>query len=113
MHFTPEFFDRFPRAETPFDTIDTALFTEGRGTLVFQTFKSVTAIPEHEHDAQWGVVLEGRLDLVIEGTSLSVGPGESYHIAPHRRHSAIAAAGTQLIDIFADAHRFRPRGNDV
>lgn len=109
MHFTPEFFARFARADTPFPQIDTALFATDRGTLVFQTFPEETAIPEHEHDAQWGVVLSGRLDLVVEGAPLSVGPGESYHIEPRRRHSAVARAGTELIDIFADAARFQAK----
>lgn len=106
MHFTKDFFDRFQRAQTPFERVDTALFSEERGTLVFQTFDEETLVPEHEHDAQWGVVLAGQLDLTVEGEQCTIGPGESYHIEPHRRHSAIAAAGTQLIDIFADPHRF-------
>ena len=84
------------------------LLTGGPRQVVFFDFPEALEVPAHSHGAQWGVVLAGRLELTVDGVTRSYGPGESYSIPAGAVHAARIAAGSRLIDIFAEPDRYRP-----
>ncbi|WP_327678378.1 cupin domain-containing protein [Kitasatospora sp. NBC_00458] len=58
-----------------------------------------TPVPEEAHGgAEALVVLDGRLELTVEGADLSVGPGELYLVPAGARHTVREGSrGTLLI----------------
>ncbi len=66
-------------------------------------------IPEHRHGAQWGVVLVGEMEMVIEGEARTYRAGDSYYVPPGALHIARIRAGYKGVDVFADADRYRVR----
>jgi quercetin dioxygenase-like cupin family protein len=60
-------------------------------------------VPEHHHDnEQLGVVLMGRVTMVIDGEAKELGIGEAYSIRSNVPHSArTGPEGATVLDIFA------------
>ena len=65
-------------------------------------------MPEHEHRDQWGVVLEGEVNMTIGGTKRNYRQGETYFVPAGVPHIARVRAGTRGIDVFAERDRYRP-----
>ncbi len=59
-------------------------------------------LPEHHHPhEQGGVVLEGELNLTIDGVDRRCGPGDGFIIPGDVPHSAVAGPnGAQTLDVF-------------
>ena len=107
--FYPDFISDFPEADIPFEGVQ-AWLSQGPGhQIVFFDLPAGVAVPPHSHGAQWGVVLEGALELTISGETRVYRPGESYFIPAGAVHGATVLEGTRVIDVFADADRYRPK----
>lgn len=65
-------------------------------------------IPEHAHGAQWGVVLEGSMEMTIAGETRTYGRGDTYLVPAGVPHIAVIHAGYKGIDVFADPDRYLP-----
>jgi quercetin dioxygenase-like cupin family protein len=76
---------------------------------VFFELPPGTTVPEHAHGAQWGVVLEGELELTVAGHARSLRRGDRYEIPAGAPHSAVCPKGALVLDLFADPARYRPR----
>ena len=70
-------------------------------------FEKDAFLPEHSHEAQWGVILGGRIDLTIEGKTHTFRKGDSYFIPAGVPHSARIYAGYADITFFAAPDRYR------
>ena len=58
--------------------------------------------PEHQHPHEQIVsVLEGELELVVEGVSNRLTPGLVYVIPPNARHSGRGITACRVLDAFA------------
>ena len=84
------------------------LSSEGR-QVVFFDIDPIGAIPEHSHEEQWGIVVEGEMDLTVGGRTVRYRQGDSYHIPAGVPHGATFLTHFRAIDVFADPHRYRPR----
>jgi len=51
-------------------------------------------------------VLDGQLELTIDGNSRTYLPGESYSISSGVLHAVKVTAGTKTIDIFEESDRY-------
>lgn len=80
--------------------MDMAVLSSHKGQVGFAQVAEETWAPEHAHDGQWGVVLEGEVDFVIGGETKVFGKGDHYHIPAGVPHSAKLAAGTAFIDVW-------------
>jgi quercetin dioxygenase-like cupin family protein len=60
-------------------------------------------IPPHAHPhEQAGLVLDGQLELIIDGASRTLSPGEAYIVPGNVTHSARAVGGScRVIDVFS------------
>lgn len=60
-------------------------------------------LPEHHHvNEQLGVVVSGSIEMTIGGESRTLGPGETWTIAPDVPHSGrVGAQGAIVIDVFS------------
>lgn len=107
----PEMITRLPEADLPFpaSALKTSVLQSGHGQLVFFQIHEDVEIPPHSHKGQWGIVLEGRIDMVIGGEECSFGPGETYYIPAGVVHSASVPAGCKAIDFFEEPDRYKIR----
>jgi len=71
-----------------------------RGLLIFMATDREIHVPEHHHDAQWGVVLEGKMELVIEGERHVYQRGDTHYIPAGVEHAAILYAGWRGLYLF-------------
>ncbi len=63
----PETIRDLPEADIPLDGLKAYLSQADSHQILFMQFDEDVEIPEHSHESQWGVVLEGRIDLTIDG----------------------------------------------
>lgn len=61
-------------------------------------------MPEHSHEAQWGIVVAGKVDLTIDGVERIYSKGDSVFIPKGVKHSAKIHAG------YADVSFFNEKG---
>jgi quercetin dioxygenase-like cupin family protein len=69
--------------------------------VLFATYPAGTRIEPHTHPSDnWGVVVKGRIVLAVNGTELTLGPGEWYHVPPRTPHSARCEIDTEQIEFW-------------
>ena len=62
------------------------------------------AFPEHQHPHEQIVnVLEGELELVVEGVTYRLTPGAVFVIPPNVKHSGRGVTACRVLDAFAPA----------
>jgi quercetin dioxygenase-like cupin family protein len=66
-------------------------------------------LPEHAHESQWGIVLEGRIDLIIGGVKKSYLKGDRYFIPKGVKHSGKIYAGYADITFFDQVDRYKEK----
>jgi mannose-6-phosphate isomerase-like protein (cupin superfamily) len=73
----------------------------GDGTyVIFMAAEQDVLVPAHHHGAQWGVVLEGEMELTIRGETRNYGRGDVHYIPAGVEHTAILRAGWKAIYMF-------------
>jgi len=84
------------------------LQAEGR-QVVFFDFQPKAVIPPHSHRSQWGIMVEGEMDLTIGGRTRTYRKGDNYFIPAGVEHSASFRTRVKAIDFFDDPERYRPK----
>lgn len=107
-----DFIRSLPMVDKPVVPLLGWLLQANDAVAMFYELPEGADLPEHEHGAQWGVVLRGSVDFTIGGETRTYGPGDTYSIPAGVRHSAFMHPGTAGIDVFADADRYAARKTD-
>jgi quercetin dioxygenase-like cupin family protein len=81
---------------------------QGRQVAFFE-IEPIGAIPEHAHEEQWGVVVEGEMDFTVGGVTRRLRAGDSYHVPAGAPHSANFLTRFRAIDVFATERRYRAK----
>ena len=102
----PEPIRNLPKADIPLDGIKAYLSQSDNHQILFMTFEEDTDLPEHSHAAQVGFVLEGRIDLVIDGQNKSFKKGDRYYIPAGVKHSGKILKGYADITFFDESDRY-------
>ena len=102
----PKPIQRFPEADIPLDGVTAYLSQAETHQTLYMQFKKTVELPEHEHADQIGFILEGKIDLTINGERRTYTKGDRYHIPAGIKHSAIIYAGYADITIFMQADRY-------
>lgn len=105
--YFPEIISNLPKAKIPLAGIDSFLFQGKDQQILFMEFSEDVAIPEHSHEAQWGVVLEGEIELHLEGKQLVLKKGDTYFIPASAKHSAMIKAGYKDLTLFNQQDRYK------
>lgn len=106
-NFFPPIISQHAKAKIPIDGIDSHLIHAGEQQFIFMEFKEDTEVGEHSHEAQWGVVLEGEMDLKINGELKKLKRGDSYYIPKYIIHSAKIKAGYKDLTLFNEKDRYQ------
>lgn len=109
----PEPIRKLPQADIPLDGIRAFLSQSATHQILFMEFEKDVALPEHSHGAQIGIVLEGRIDLIIEGALKTFTKGDRYHIPAGVVHSGKIYAGYADITFFDEPDRYSQKQKDA
>lgn len=105
----PDFITALPEPDSPLAGLRARMLQTDQAMAMFFELPDGLDLPEHSHGAQWGVVLEGRIDFTIGGETRTYAHGDTYYVPPGVPHSAVIHPGFVGIDVFADADRYRPK----
>jgi quercetin dioxygenase-like cupin family protein len=105
----PDMIRGLPEIDIPIAGVRGWLLQGGATQIVFFDIEPVGAIPPHSHKAQWGVVLEGEMELTIDGETATRRKGDWYFIPAGVVHSATITKRIQVIDIFDEPARYQTK----
>ena len=102
----PDLIKNLPEANIPFEGVKGWISQSDDHQVVFMELEAIGKVAEHKHGAQWGMVVEGEMDLTIGGKTKTYKKGDSYFIPDGVLHSAVFKKKTWVIDYFADKNRY-------
>lgn len=102
----PEPIRNLPKAAIPLDGVTAYLSQSDTHQILFMEFEKDADLPEHSHAAQVGIVLEGKIELVINGERRCYTKGDRYYIPAGVKHSGKIYAGYADITLFDEPHRY-------
>lgn len=109
MNEFPEFISNLPEVDVPFDNVSGTLLQGETLQAVFLEFEKDTEVPEHSHNAQWELVLDGEVDLRMRGETVTHRAGSQFYIPAGVEHGATARAGYRAIVFFDQADRYHAK----
>ncbi|RUT73627.1 cupin domain-containing protein [Ancylomarina longa] len=102
----PDIIKDLPEANIPFDGVRGWVAQGENHQIVFFEIEAIGKVPRHSHAAQWGVVIDGNMDLTIGGDTKNYRKGDHYFISEGVLHSAIFHTRTIVMDYFAEKDRY-------
>src|SRR5436190_8225279 len=79
--------------------------TVAHGKTMYQMVATLTAgsrMPAHTHPQEQIVhILEGKMRLIVEGTSHELSPGDSFYLASNVPHGVETILETRVLDTFS------------
>jgi len=106
----PEVITSLPEAEIPFKGAKAWILQSETKQLVFFDFEANLKLPEHSHNyAQWGMVVDGKMEMTIAGNARVFSKGDEYLVPAEALHSAKFIEKTRLVDLFSEKSRYKPK----
>jgi mannose-6-phosphate isomerase-like protein (cupin superfamily) len=106
----PEVITRLPEANVQSEGAKAWIMQADMSQLVFFEFETNANVPEHSHDyPQWGIVIDGKMELTINGKPRICERSDEYLIPAGARHSARFLSRTRVIDLFSEKNRYKPK----
>ncbi|WP_432664962.1 cupin domain-containing protein [Wukongibacter baidiensis] len=105
----PEAILNLPEADIPLKGLSTYLSQGPNHQILFMEFDEDVDLPEHSHEAQYGIVLEGKIDLIINGVKNLYFKGDRYYIPEGVKHSGKIYAGYADITFFNERDRYKAK----
>ncbi len=105
----PKEIQDLPEADIPFQGVRGWISQSDNHQIVFFDVEPIGEVAEHSHGPQWGIVIEGEMELTIGGITKTYKKGDHYYIPGGVLHSASFACRSQLLDFFADKERYKPK----
>jgi quercetin dioxygenase-like cupin family protein len=103
----PEPITKLPLADVPLKGVTAYLSQSEDHQTLYMQFDETVKLPEHQHADQIGFVLEGKIEMTIDGIKYCFVKGDRYHIPAGVKHSAIIYAGYVDITVFMEPHRYK------
>ena len=105
----PEMILGLPEADIPFKGVRGWISQGPDHQIVFMDIEPIGEVAEHSHGEQWGVVLEGEMDLKIGGVVHNYRKGDSYYIGKNVLHGAVFKKRTFVMDMFRQVDRYKAK----
>ncbi len=105
----PDPIKNLPRADIPMEGLSAYLSQAKNHQIIFMEFEDGIELPKHAHAAQVGIVLEGKIDLIIAGVKRTYQKGDRYYIPAGVIHSARIYAGYADITFFDEPDRYQAK----
>lgn len=107
--FFPDPIMKLPKADIPLNGLTAYLSQSETHQILFMQSEEDIELPEHSHESQWGVVLDGRIDLTVDGVMKTYLKGDRYFISSGVRHSAKIYIGYADITFFNERDRYKAK----
>ena len=98
-----------PEVDIPFRGVKGYLCQGETDQVIFMEFSKDVDIPEHSHESQWEVVVNGRVDLVVGGIKKTYLKGDTFFIPQGMKHSGRVYAGYASIAFFNEKQRYKKK----
>lgn len=105
----PDRIKELPLADIPFDGCTAYLMQGENEQILFMKFIKDVELPEHSHAAQWGIVLAGEIEMIIEGNKKIFTSGDKYYIGKDVIHKGRIFAGYADITFFGQKDRYKKK----
>ena len=105
----PEFFKNLPEIEVPVPGVKGWLIQGKERQVVFFKLPEGLEVPAHSHGAQWGMVIDGEMQLTAGDETRVLKKGDSYVIPAGIVHSAVFLTTVYAVDVFADPDRYKTK----
>ena len=105
----PEPILNLPEADVQVKGVRANLAQGENHQIIFMEFEKDVYIPEHLHEEQWEIVLEGKVDFSMEGHTYRYKKGDRFFIPKGKKHSAKVYAGYASIAYFNQKERYKKR----
>ena len=102
----PEPIRKLPEADIPLAGVTAYLSQSDTHQILFMQFEEDVDLPEHAHAAQIGIVLEGKIELIIGGEKHCFTKGDRYYISEGVKHSGKIYAGYADVTFFDQPDRY-------
>jgi quercetin dioxygenase-like cupin family protein len=102
----PEPITSLPEADIPIEGLRAYISQSETHQILFMEFEKAAVVPEHSHEGQLGIVLEGKIDLTIDGEERTYTKGDRYFIPEGVPHSGRIHAGYADVTFFNQANRY-------
>ena len=106
----PKAITDLPEADIPIKGVKAYLSQSDTHQVLFMAFEQDVDLPEHQHASQFGVVLEGKIELTIGGEKSTYTKGDRYYIPEGTPHSGKIYAGYADISFFNEPNRYSKKG---
>ncbi|MFW9896118.1 MAG: cupin domain-containing protein [Candidatus Thorarchaeota archaeon] len=107
LEIFPEPILGLPEADIPLNGVRAHLAQGESFQILFMKFDKDVKLEEHSHESQWGVVLEGKIDLIIAGKEYHFTKGDRYFIPKGIKHSGTIYKGYTDITYFNQKDRYK------
>lgn len=107
VNFFPEPILNLPKADIPIDSLEAYLSQGVNHQILFMEFENNVELPEHSHEAQYGIILKGKIEITIDGLTKTYQRGDTYFIPKDINHSAKIYAGYADITFFNQRDRYK------
>lgn len=98
--------ENLPKADIPIEGLKAYLSQGSDHQIIFMQFDKDVEIPPHSHEAQWGIVLEGKIDVTFNGVTTSYKKGDRYFLEKGTVHSVKIYAGYADMTFFDQKERY-------
>lgn len=105
----PEPILNLPEANIPLEGVKAFLSQGDNYQIIFMEFKKDAKIPEHSHESQWEIILEGKVDYWEDGVKHSYLKGDRFFIPKGKKHSAKVYAGYASVVFFNQKERYKKK----
>ncbi len=110
VHDYPEVIKGLAVADLQFRGIRAWILQGERHQLVFFEMESSAEVPEHSHGyPQWGMMIDGKMQLTVDGEPRLVEKGDEYLIPAGAKHSAKFLSKSRVMDLFSEKSRYKPK----
>jgi hypothetical protein len=97
----PSFVDGWPEARMEMPGLSGRILKGERGWVIFMAADRDVLIPMHHHGAQWGMILDGEMQLTFGDETKTYRRGEAHYIPAGVDHEALLRAGWRGMYVFA------------
>ena len=106
----PNVITDLPEADVPIKGVRAWILQGEKHQLVFFEMEPSAQVPEHSHDyPQWGMVIEGKMELTIDGKTRIIEKGDEYVIPAKARHDVRFLSKCRVMDFFSEKTRYRTK----
>ena len=106
----PKVIKDLPEADIQFKGVRGWIAQGESHQIVFFEIEPLGKVSEHIHNSpQWGIVVEGKMELTIGDEARVYEKGDEYFIPPHTKHSAKFLSKVRVIDFFGEKTRYKPK----